>query len=629
MSQFGIEVALLLPTMPIAKTAKRMLGAGLLAQALLSPLLLSPLLLSPLLLAPLLSQAPGAAAAGTIRQGAPRLLDCIESPYAYVALDAADVQSDQAGSGTIHQLLADRSLDAVFGVGADAEGRQSGSQQALGLVRSMLGRGARQLELAMTGIVAQKGLPLVVLRARLSHDQADTLRLQLEGAASLAVPSRKLNGSQTYTFVGGENRSAGEVVEMALVGDDVVVSNDTTAMREVLEPVPAVTGTQSTRRVLSADPQFRALRERLDVPAGSLLAFGDWQRLGRRLASHLDGVPAQLLSSSGLGSARSVMMSIAPANQDLAATLLLDFEVGEHVGESRGEGASSDGRRSLGIKGWLDASTAVSAKNLLRELPQGGLGGLVLSLDLTAVAAHSPRSSHMVWDLRDAYTGFGLSFERNLLDRLSSRGTVQLHFDAAGVSSAADGSGLGGSGLGGSGLGGSGHGASVAVASVHPVYSIRAKSRTAAEDLFSDLRRVVESTDSGSHIAIKDAKGKRLLDVLHLTGTAGRISAFVCVHDDCILLAESQDTLVQVQQELRRNKPRGRKDQIAATAIKSIGGDRVAGLFDLDLEPLFQRIASALNGVDLSALPKRHVGYLDTDRHEGGAVVRIRVLSSK
>lgn len=207
-----------------------------------------------------------------------------------------------------------------------------------------------------------------------------------------------------------------------------------------------------------------------------------------------------------------------------------------------------------------------------------------------------------------------------MLARLASRGTVQLHFDPASTNPA---------GTGPVGNGEAQAGGDIAVASISPVYSVRAKSRTAAEDLFSDMRRVITKTEFGEFLTVKDAKGKRLADVIHLHGKKGQLSAYVCVSDDTVLLAEDQDTLVQVHQELRRNKPRSRRDQRAGKAIKAIGGDRVAGLFDLDLEPLFQRITSALHGVDLASLPKRHIGYLDTDSQVDGAVVRIRVLSSK
>jgi uncharacterized protein YuzB (UPF0349 family) len=614
--------------------------------------MLSACLAAPVWLSPLLAQNPSAA---VLAGGAPKLLDCIEAPYAYVALETAASNQAVGSSSAVQKLLADPSLDVIFGGATNPDGSQTGSRQALSLLRTMMGRGASQMELAMTGILARQGRPLLVLRARLSHDQASILRLKLEGSASQARPSRKFGDTQSYTFDNGANRGAGEVFEMALVGDDLVVGNDTSALREVLEPQPMQTGTQPVRRVLSADPRFLSLKKRLQVPAGSLIAYGDWQRLGQRLQSYLGGAPAQLLSSSGLGSARSVMIGIAPAKQDFAATLLLDFAFaegrvadGQRPAHAPLASGVAGGRQGLGFDGWFDATSPVSAKTLLRELPRSGLGGMVLSVDLAAVAAHSPRNAHMVWDLRDAYTGFGLSFERNLLDRLASRGTVQLHFDAHSEPATDDTSTQEGkpeegkpggrtidrSAADPSAADPSGRGAGVALAAVHPVYSVRAKSRTAAEDLFDDLRRVVEATDFGHFEVVKDAKGKRLLDIIQLTGPRvvgmrARLSAFVALHDDSVLFAEDKATLVQAQQELRRGKPHGRRDQVAANAIKTIGGDRVAGLFDLDLDPLFQRIASALKGVDLSALPKRHIGYLDTDRHQGGAVVRIRVLSAK
>lgn len=611
MSQFGIALALDPTTMTRLTTTMRMLGAGLLVQ---------------LLALPLLGQSAGQKATSEQHVvGAPKLIDCIEAPYAYVALESAALEGKHKHSSTVQKLLSDPSLDAIFGGDEDAAA-QSSSRQSLSLVRSMLRRGASELELAMTGIVARRGQPLLVLRARLRTDAANALRLSLEGAASVAVPSRKLGGHQTYTMPSSSStrrRGAGDIVEIALVGNDLVVANDSSAMREVLVPLPNRTGVEPTRKVLSADPRFNALRKRLDVPAGSLLAYGDWQRLGRRLESYLGGVPAQLLSSSGLGSARAVMMTLAPAKQDFAATLLLDFEFGS---DRSSNGRSNNGQLKTGIDGWFAATEPVSAKTLLRELPRSGLGGMVLSVDLAAVANSCSRSACMVWDLRDAYSTFGLSYERNVLARLASRGTVQLHFDPAGNSGAAV---AGPIGTGPIATGETQAGGDIAVASISPVYSVRAKSRTAAEDLFSDMRRVITKTEFGEFLTVKDAKGKRLTDVIHLHGKKGQLSAYVCVSDDTVLLAEDQNTLVQVHQELRRNKPRSRRDQRAGKAIKAIGGDRVAGLFDLDLEPLFQRITSALHGVDLASLPKRHIGYLDTDSQVDGAVVRIRVLSSK
>jgi hypothetical protein len=227
----------------------------------------------------------------------------------------------------------------------------------------------------------------------------------------------------------------------------------------------------------------------------------------------------------------------------------------------------------------------------------------------------------MVWDLREAFTDFGLDFDRNVLGRLGARGTVKLHF------------------------GPTNEGAS-AFASVAPVYSLRAKNKKSAQDLFEDLRRVVVSTELGRIIDGRRSKP----DLLELRGRKHAFSAFVVVHDDSLLLAHDQAALLQAHDDLRRNsKPRGRRDQVVGSAIETIGGEDVVGLFDLDLEPLFERIKAALPGVDLSGLPRQHIGYLDVaavaadggsdqqqrDQDGGaaaepvGTVVRICVLSSR
>lgn len=317
----------------------------------------------------------------------------------------------------------------------------------------------------------------------------------------------------------------------------------------------------------------------------------------------MSGAHAELLASSGLGSARSVMMTLAPAKaarkdgDAFAATLLLDFEF-----DAANDRGGKRGKRG-GIDGWFAATQPVAAKQLLKELPRTGLGGLVLSVDLRAVASHSPRTSHLYWDLREAFRHFGLDFERNVLSRLASRGTVQLHFAA----DAADG----------------------AFAAVSPVYAVRAKNRRTAQDLFTDLRRVVEDNRIGRLVEVGEGKPK--LSVLEPTGRRGAFTAYVMRHDDSLLLTRRQQTLEQLHEELQKSRPRSRRDQLAGSVVKSIGGESVAGLFDLDLGPLFERIQSMLGetGVDLSSLPKRHIGYLDTDRSDDGAVVRVRLLSSR
>ncbi len=526
---------------------------------------------------------------------APRLLDTVERPYAYVRFDAPAPDAGEPEQASVRNLLADPSLDVLFRGEASVGGSEAGgSSRALSMVRGMLRRGAGEIELALTGIVGRSGTPLLILRARLEHDQADRLRLVFRETDALAAPNRELGGHQTYTLRGGRDSGPGQTVEMALVGDDFVVGNDARAMREVLEPLAGGTSAGGARQVLSHSPAFLRLRERLDLPSGSLLAFSDWQRLGKRLQSSMSGAHAELLASSGLSSARSLMASIVPearGDGDFSASLLLDFEF---------DSDSAGGRE---IDGWFASTEPVAAKELLRELPRAGLGGLVVSVDLRAVASHSRKTSHLYWDLRDAFRDFGLDFERNVLSRLASRGTVQLHLSEDGAGDA----------------------------SVAPIYSVRAKSRSKAQDLFSDIRRVVEDNGIGELLDAGAKRSRRARGMLKLWGRDRALAAYVAVHDDALLFANRREALEQLLEELGQKGRRGRRDASVAKAVKSIGGEQVAGLFDLDLGPVFSHLAAAFGGedVDFSSLPRRHTGYLATEPSESGAVVRVRLLSSR
>lgn len=579
----------------------------------------------------------------------------------YVSLEGGAVEVDGAGAGgdpaarpvpgPVHQLLADPAFDTLFGGAQDAGAGKvlaSSATRALTLVRGVLGRSSGDLELVLTGVVPSAGQPLLVLRARLRKDDRERLRGVLDGA-DLAEPHRVLGGQKTWSLRANDRAAVagpGELVELALVGDDLLVANDSTAMEELLAPVDQRTSATSKRLVLSADPRFTSLRKRVQVPAGSLLVYGDWLRLGQRLQAATQKesgagseLPSFLLEWSGLGSARSVMASLSGVGGDFTGTLLLDFDHAERGPEWRtmpprpDRGGHRDGPEHRGgpdrgapergapdrefrgesspIDGWLAAAQSVPARSLLPELPGGGLGGLVLAVDLADIAKRSPGGIGMLHMLRDSFDDYGLDFDRNVLSRLGSRGTVQLLFRRG----------------------------DDAATEVVSVYSVRAKSKKAANELFQDLRRAVEQGGFGKLVSSKERKGPEVLVLSTRHKDHAERAICVALYEDSVLVAFDDETLVQVHEEYKRvGRQRGKRDAAVSAAVQAIGGGNIAGLFDLDLAPLFERIAAALssspNGetssrIDLSRIPKRHIGYLDLQPRDGGVVLQIRVLSSQ
>ena len=558
-----------------------------------------------------------AALAAALPGQAPRLVDGVEAPLAYLCLEAMPPAAAATGgaaakreAGPVQRLLADPSLDALFRSPATSPS-STATATALALVRGVLARSSGELELVLTGILPQAGQPLLVLRARLQSDEAERLQTLL-ASGELAAPDRRIGERQTYRLRGAEGAAAGpgEHVELALVGNDLLVGNDGSSLAELLTPVPAVTSATPQRAVLSADPRFRALRRELPAPAGSLWIYTDWQRLGTRVPADLDGLAGALLGSSGLGGARTVLASVSSAQSGFSATVLLEFDAARKAGRFDND---------CGIDGWLAAVRPVPARQLLAELPGGGIGGLVLSVDLAAVAGSSRDGVHLLHDIEGAFEHYGLDFRRNVLDRLGERGTVQLQVGQSGQ----------------------------AAGGMASIYSLRAKSRKAAADLFADLRRVGEAEGFAQLLPGKDSKDRRGIDVLQLRsrhgGPGGEASVAVAVVDDAVMLAPDAAELVAFVDELRRSpKARGKRDQAVVSAVQSIGGENVAGLFDVDLQPWFEQLAGLFAGagaqLDLSQLPKRHIGYLELQRDGGaaaagaestGSVVRVRVLSSR
>jgi hypothetical protein len=568
-------------------------------------------------------------AAVALATGAPaqalRLVDTVAQPLAYLTLAAAAPSAGtsglvSAGLGPVRRLLADPALDVVFGGAvADAEASRAAAESApaLALVRGLLARSPGELELVLTSILPSAGQPLLLLRARLSSSEAARLgRLLADG--QLATPSRRIADRAVYRLRRADGDTAasaprpGEQVELALLGDDLLVGNDGSAMAELLA-LPAQTSASARPGSLAADARFVALRAQSNPQPGGVWLYADWRRLAGRMPAALSGIPGALLGSSGLAAARAMVASIGstPAGSTASGSTSSGL-VAELVVAFDGDGAGSERvLRGPGIDGWLNAVQPVAPKLLAVELPSNGLGGLVVSVDLATVARRCGSGSQLLRDVECAFRRYGLDFQRQLLDRLGSRGIVQLQLGRGGT------------------------------AAVSSVYSLRAQNRAAATDVLADLRRVCEAEGLGRMVA-PEGKDGRAVSALVIRSPRHEAAVAVLALDDQLLLAPSAEALfafVSEQQKgeqqkgdvVRGNKARIRREQAAAVA--AAGNREVAGLFDLDLEPLFEQIAAALGQtavkVDFSQLPKRHSGFVDLQRGSAGSVVRVSVTAAR
>lgn len=545
------------------------------------------------------------ACAAALPAQAPRLVDSLAAPLAYLSLDAG-ASATRGQPGAVQRLLADPALGVLLGptraaaggAGGEAPVAPNGGMQALALVRGLMTRSVGELEIALTGVVPDRGQPLLVLRVRLQQRESQRLQ-QVLATGELAAPGRQFGAQQAYRLRSEEARDdLGHEVELALVGDDLLVGNDSLAFATLLQPAsaPARTGPVATTG-LAADPRYQALRTQANAGPGALHVYVDWPRLGRNLRSSLDGMPGALLRTSGLDAARSVLLTIDAPNGALAATLLLDVPR-DHQGADPEPLATT-------LDGWFASVRPIAGKSLAGELPGAGLGGLVLSVDLAQMFTRTHGGEHLLHDLEHAYDDYGLDFQRNVVSRLGEHGTVQLHVARS----------------------------SEAVAEVHSVYALRTKGRTAAVDLFADLRRVAETTGLGKLVAGRE---RRSFDLLELKGRGPEaLSAFVAIGDDEILVASDADSVAAAVDERRSaGRSRARRDQLVTQVVQALGSDRVAGMFDIDLAPLFAQLAASFVGtdgkpLDLSRLPKRHVGCVDVHRDDTNSIVRIRVLSSR
>ena len=431
---------------------------------------------------------------------------------AYVAIDAS-VTGDAAAPNPLLALLMSPALGSTD------------TSSSFAFVRGLLTRARGEVELAVLGVMPSgldadsAGTPLVVLRTQLAEGDVAKLREVLSDPR-IARPERVVHGRQTHMLVAGDGAAARLPLEIALLDRDLVVANNARGLEEALD-----LSTSASRRSLAEDERFRRLMEDLRPGVGALVVYADWLRCGPRLSA-LPGIPGTLLQWSGLGGADALAIAVMP-----------------HRGERRGvEPAELSFRSQIvlsmpdksAVDGWLSLLAAAPIRQMLDEVPVGGLGGFVFSVaperllavlepasgsesprDLPQGHHHEPGFGHRI---HGGCRQHGLDFER-LVHRLGHRGSMQmlllpaLEFELA------------------------------------PAFALQAESRKAASDIVAEFARAVHSEDRKPL--------EREGEAVELRGLDGFDHLHVGAVDDWLVFAQNSAAITALS-TARRDRTRSR-----------------------------------------------------------------------
>lgn len=528
--------------------------------------------------------------------GSIRLRDCIESPMAFVSIDAAAPAAAGANSPLAALLatamLENEALQGLLGSGAAAS--------AFSFVRGVLARASGEIEVALVGVLPSgvagggRDLPLVVVRTRLSPADAARLRTVLADPA-VARPLRVLHGHATYEIAGREPAVAagpGLQIEATVVGDDLIVANSAAGIDAALDRRAGDRRTDAAPRGLAADPRYVRLMQRLRPAPGALVAFADWRRLGRRLTG-LAGPGGTALGWSGLGDADAMVAAIAAAPGEagaatpartpfaLQSTVLLSFPAG------------------AAINGWLGMVAGAPARQLLDDLSGGGLGGCVFAVEPTRLIEAAQPAAGFGKRVSGACGDCGLDLDR-IVRRLGRRGALQLVLLGDGLATAI------------------------------PAFAIETQNRRDAGDIVDEVaralgERLAAGQGGSSHVELGGPERLRLAAVDDLLVFAPDAAAF--------------PALASARRERARARAQVEADVSAALrAFATDRGARVGGLVHLDLAEILApgpRSAVGGDGEGRSGgtvaaprgLPVRHAGLLAVETGAEGAIVRLHLLS--
>jgi hypothetical protein len=540
-----------------------------------------------------------------------RLCERVEGPMVYVSIDAGAADAATSGRSPLLALLAETpaSFDDAAAAGA------------VGFLRGVLARATGEVELALLGVAPAgladtggggTGLPLVVVRTRLAGADAARMR-EVLADPRVATPMRTVHGHPTWALRGADRISgvgaaeAGAAagtgngaqrafaIEAAVVGDDLVVANHARGLEEALDASTA------TRRTLVRDERYRRLVAQLRPAAGALVVFADWQRFGPRLAT-VGGLPGELLGWSGLLGADAVAAAVTPhagSPDALQSVVLLSFPAGAP-------------------DGWLGLVEPAPARQLLDDVPLGGLGGCVFAVEPRRLGEVATRGAGFASRVRGGCGAAGIDLDR-ITRRLGQRGSLQLLLPPL-----------------------------LPGADPAPVFALQTQSRKHATDIVGDLRRALgdAATPKGGDRAGGDraggdrAGGDRAagVELRHVGLEHLRLDAV----DDWLVFSQRAEAAAALQ-AANRDRARARPQLEAAfgQALRAFGvdrGHRLAGVLHVDATALAADVGPAAEPRSQPARtgwPVRHTGLIDfaadadAKADARGSVLRLQLLSTR
>jgi len=479
------------------------------------------------------------------------LAETLRQPLVYLSMETPSADAADTWAGSL-DLLQDPGLLSLLGLDISGGGdRATAGRDAIALLKKILDggadrqSGARRVELALTGIYPRStgSVPLMVFRAELTERAATGLR-RLLGQAQLARPVRHIGHHQIYELAALSQPRPGSLIEVALVGRQLLVSNHRDGLAEAL-------GEGSNASAAAVDAP---LRRHLELRPGALVVYADLQRLQRRWVTT---EAPWYLQCSGIGSAARVVCAIERQPAGLRTSLVLEHE------------RSADG--------WLGLAESERADLMVQRVPHQGLGGVALAVSPRKVFEYQHGAGVLrpsERGLRAFESGFrrddcgklGLDLENQVLRRLGDATAV--------VVVAADGGGL------------------------DTVVALSTEGATAGRRIFNDCKRTLLPAKLA--VLQTDSAQREQLVFGESTGRPFRMA----VARDQLLLAFTGQGLEQLTGSPARH-PRVRSREISL-ALKRLGiqRERVAGVFCLDLGGLGQAAESFLLGRHIGYLQR-------------------------